>query len=568
VGSDLPPPAGVRARAARLGSSLGDERGMSLVLALTAMVVLGIIGIAITTYTTSAQRNASLGGAAQKAYALAEAGANSGAAVLAADSHPETWATHPTAASPSTLTYDVGTVSWWASCLTTTGTSCTRWRITARSRVTNPTLVTDAPVTRTVSLQERVVMQPGGTAWAYLYSRNDMNVSGNVFVTQPLYVSGDLTMTGGAEIGLSASPATVVGNLSMQGGNYFGLPATATLAAATTATATTLSVTSTAGLPSFGEVKIDSEIIRYNGIGGSALTGVTRGYGRTTAAAHAAGAVVDGRLASVHIAGACNSGGASGTACDAAHRVYGATVDHTVTSIPVPDASASIATWYAQAAPGPLNPCTSVTGSGVPLFDKAGSTTLNSDGPTADLTPGSTYDCKVIQGGVTTGELAWNNSTKVLTAAGTIFFDGDVKVSQALVFNAGSPGATIWTSGKITMSGGKDFCGLAKAGGGCDFDNWNPQTNEIALVSSKPPAGATYTTTNGIDISGGTQVQGLFYVDGLYNGSGGSQVQGSVIADSITLSGGTGTPSPGVIDLPDGTPGTRSLANDSGSYSG
>ena len=55
------------------------------------MVVLGMIGIAITTYATSASRTASLSGAGQKAYALAEAGANTGASLLAGDAHPETW---------------------------------------------------------------------------------------------------------------------------------------------------------------------------------------------------------------------------------------------------------------------------------------------------------------------------------------------------------------------------------------------------------------------------------------------------------------------------------------------
>jgi hypothetical protein len=394
-----------------------------------------------------------------------------------------------------------------------------------------------------------------------------MDISGNVFVTQAVYVTGNLTMTGGAEIGMSATPANVLGNVSMQNGNYFGLPATATLSSATTASATTLNVTSTAGLPSFGELKIDSEVITYTGATGSTLTGVTRGYARTTAAAHAAGAILDGRVTYVHITGTCTSGGASGTACDSAHRIYGSTVDTTPVTIQVPVANTSISTWYSQAAPGPLNACTTLTGSGAPLFDKSGSTTLNDDGPTADLTPGSSYDCKVVQGGVTVGELGWDNTTKTLTVAGTVFFDGDIKTSQSLVFNAGSPGATIWTSGKFTLGGGKNFCGLA-SGGGCDFNNWNPQSNELAVISSKPPTGASYTATNGIDVSGGSQAQGIFYADGAFNGSGGSQVQGTVVADSITLSGGTGAPSPGIATLPDGVPAVRSLTYDPGSYSG
>jgi hypothetical protein len=539
---------------------------MALVLALGVLVVLTILAAVMMTYTSSGSRHASLNGADLEAYALAEAGVNSAGAVLAAESHPEGWASHPTQAAPYVREYDVGTVAWWATCMSSYGFSCTLWKITAQSTVRNPTGPGAAAVHRTISIRMRVLAQGGNSAWAYLYSRGNVTLTGGVFVQEPLYVAGNLTMTGGVQIGLAASPVTVWGNVSMQTGNYIGVPTT-TLTGSATSTATTLNVASAAGFPSYGMVKLDNEISKYAGVSGAAFTGATRGFSRTTAAPHAAGVVVDGRLAAVHIAGTCSAAGATGTTCDSTHRIFGASVDSSPTTIDAPVASDSIANWYAQSAPGPLNPCTNLTGTGAPLFDRAGSTTLNHDASTADLTPNSTYDCKVIRSGVTVGELAWNNTTKVLTVAGTVFFDGDIKTSQSLVFNSGTPGATIWTSGQITIGGGKDFCGLAKAGGGCDFDNWSPQTNALALISSKHPVGATYSTTNVLTMSGGSQVQGLFYVDGPFTASGGALVQGSVIANTITLTGGTGSPSPGIIDLPEGAPALRMLSYDSGSFS-
>jgi hypothetical protein len=41
-----------------------------------------------------------------------------------------------------------------------------------------------------------------------------------------------------------------------------------------------------------------------------------------------------------------------------------------------------------------------------------------------------------------------------------------------------------------------------------------------------------------------------------------------VIANTLTLTGGSGAPSPGVVTLPDGTPAVRSVSMEPGSYSG
>ena len=66
-----------------------------------------------------------------------------------------------------------------------------------------------------------------------------------------------------------------------------------------TAAATTITLDSTTNLPTAGWVIIDREfsakreIIKYTGVSGSDLTGVTRGQRGTTAIAHTAGSVVE-----------------------------------------------------------------------------------------------------------------------------------------------------------------------------------------------------------------------------------------------------------------------------------
>lgn len=59
-----------------------------------------------------------------------------------------------------------------------------------------------------------------------------------------------------------------------------------TLSAAMTNVATTIPLTSSTGFASAGTVLIDSELMNYTAVSGNSLTGVSRGIGGTTAAAH------------------------------------------------------------------------------------------------------------------------------------------------------------------------------------------------------------------------------------------------------------------------------------------
>ena len=75
---------------------------------------------------------------------------------------------------------------------------------------------------------------------------------------------------------------------------YGGFEDTAytTLTVAVNGSATVLTVTSTTGFPTTGQIKVESEIITYTGITATTFTGCTRGARGTTAAAHAVGVYV------------------------------------------------------------------------------------------------------------------------------------------------------------------------------------------------------------------------------------------------------------------------------------
>src|SRR4029077_2078210 len=79
--------AGQSNRRTRAVRQLKNEEGMALVLALSILVVLGMLGVVVTSYTTSAQRSASRSSFSVSAYTLAEAGINNAVSVLSKPSN-------------------------------------------------------------------------------------------------------------------------------------------------------------------------------------------------------------------------------------------------------------------------------------------------------------------------------------------------------------------------------------------------------------------------------------------------------------------------------------------------
>ena len=145
-----------------------------------------------------------------------------------------------------------------------------------------------------------------------------------------------------------------------------------------------------------------------------------------------------GTRVQTYVGGNCRYGGGAWAACTGnqdARRIFsklmpsGAVgVNHTAPIVPEP--TTNLATWYENAIPGPAQPCTTASGT-PPVFDNNYPTRNNSVTPEFNLTPATSYSCRVGTAGTPSGELSWNSSTRVLTVSGTIFIDGSAKSGTA-----------------------------------------------------------------------------------------------------------------------------------------
>jgi Tfp pilus assembly protein PilX len=258
----------------------------------------------------------------------------------------------------------------------------------------------------------------------------------------------------------------------------------------------------------------------------------------------------------VHVGGGCRRGtsGPFETPCDEEHGVYSEVADDSdptgLTKPPV-----DLAYWYSNSLPGPLGACT--TGSFPGGFDNDG--VLNRSRGTVNLLPSSAYNCVVRNAeNVVVGRLAWNPSTKILTIAGTIFFDGDIEfTNSAQAVYEGR--ATIYSSGRIIMRNSTQLCGIS----GCT-SSWNATQHLLALV-----AGSS-TDEIGMDLENSTTFQGAAYAVTDYREGNSVRMWGPIIARQVHMMNSTenhyvplGTLLPG---MPQSTSEAVTITTDSGSW--
>ena len=226
-------------------------------------------------------------------------------------------------------------------------------------------------------------------------------------------------------------------------------------------------------------------------------------------------------IAEVHVAGGCSKdGGPLHNPCGSADSVYGTLVDSQTTQLTKPPVD--LPYWYTNSKPGPLQACTTVTGS-PPLFDN--DTTMNRSLPQpVNLTPAWSYDCRVNDAqGALVGRLKWDPGSKALTIHGTIFFDGNIEfTNSAEAFYTGR--ATIYASGTITMRNSTKVCGSP----GCNSE-WAPLNNLLAFV-----AGSS-TDAIGFSIENSGVFQGATYAVNDYSEGNSAVVWGPIIARQVYL---------------------------------
>ncbi len=493
---------------ARVLRRILSERALALPFALLVMAISGAAIVTVVQFTSSSGRTATVATGRLSAEALAEAGLANAFAVLNNPSNNPTTSNllgcnaDGTSCTPVVSTYSGGTATW-SGWLDSTGGS-SKWRITSIGQVVNPT-GGGAPALK-VTLLARVPLQtttgtPNASVWNYAYSTKppgsgcEVDINGsNVTIDIPLYVTGDLCMSGSNseldERGEGQTPAVqpidlrVGGKLVMSGSN--------------------------------------------------ATVGKSSDY-----------------ITSAAVQGGCTTtiNGSTQTCARPPFNWYVSTVN-TFEALTAP--VADYPGWFAHN--DTINSTSTAGGQDGDCDVRSGSppainpdTLLDADAGTVNLF-GSTYVCRKTHdgtaGGTVVSELSWNNTTKVLTVKGAVFVDGTVNVSVGDLYATYNGSASLYVNGSFTLNGSNSYiC----ANPSCNFATWNPNTEMLILV-------ATSVSMNGSNVKyqGGLFCNPTSTAD--FSGSN-VEIQGPIICGSFTFGSNTVfKPLPAITSLPIGAP--------------
>jgi Tfp pilus assembly protein PilX len=354
---------------ARLRAHLASQDGIALVVALGALLVLGVTGTTVVYYSSANTRSSSYSKASGTSFQLSEAGLHEALSVLS--NQPTNDPTNPSLLATRISPYSTGSVTWGG----TYDSANAKWTITSTGKVVNPASAAPSEATRTITA--KVPIRPVTTqtlaveSWNYVFSYGtgsscDMTTTSTVSVETRLLVSGNFCMTSRSTLDGTSTQLLVGGTVKLTGN--------------------------------------DTRI-------GQAGTPI--------AEAHVAGGC---QLNAEPVHSPCQ--GPPGNA----DRVWATTISTNPGLLvpPTPDWNG----WYDRSSPGPTENCTGANRVGSPpVFDN--DTAWNRSAPTANLTPASSYTCRTFLGAEPFGELSWDDATNKLTVRGTIFIDGDVQVTQA-----------------------------------------------------------------------------------------------------------------------------------------
>ena len=555
---------------------------MALVMAIGIMTVLAIAGTTAIAYSTSSAQQSAQTRSRTSAFSLAEAGVNNSMAVLNLTTNnaldPETLPkctnnekkySDAAADRTSTSTWrhstiDGGTVDWCGTLVRKDAL----WYVTSIGRSTNPNSTT-TNVTRT--LEATVTVTPTTTqplnnpVWNYLYAGHtgstcDQTLNNNINGASRMYVAGNLCLS--PNVQLNQSTVIVGGTLDVSNNAAVG---------ASTSMAT--------------------RVETY--VGGNCRY-------------------------------ATGSWGSCGGNQDARHiyskRSDGINIGVNQPAPVVAPPAADFATWYENSIPGPSQTCTTSSGS-PPAFDNNYPSRDSSVSSVADLTPSSSYFCRVGQGANTTltsaltassttvtvasasgfpstsfvirvddefmtvtagfgtttwtvtrasnsstatthasgqtlewktassGEIAWNNTTKTLTVSGTIYIDGSAKISNGSLNSYNGMG-TIYLSGTFLSTG--SLC-ASISGSNCNFASWNPDFDMLMIVANGN--GGQIDPGNSIQIDNNYSYQGGLYGTNAVEFGNNVNVDGPIVGSQILLSNNLNTNNfPTITTVPVGMP--------------
>jgi Tfp pilus assembly protein PilX len=479
----------------------GRQDGMALLTALGALLVLGIISTTAMYYASANTRSAGVSKASGTAFQLAEAGLHEALAVLI--NQPTNDPTNPALLSTRTSPYTTGNVTWNGTFVNDATGS--KWTITSTGRVANPAGIPPSEATRTITA--KVPVYPLNTqpismqAWNYVYSWGtgdpdgcDMSMQSSEDIATRVMVAGNLCMSSSSQLHGSTTELDVGGQLKIFGSAHVG----------------------SSGSP----------------------------------------------IARADVTGGCKyESNAVHSPCGSADKVWASTITTSAQLEPVPNPD--LPGWYLKASPGPYKPCTTISGT-PPTFDNDQGATPDptkrnrSVSGSVDLTKSGSYTCRTMLGSEVLGELSWNDSTNVLTVKGTIFIDGNAKVTQSARY-VGQ--ATIYLSGSFAVTG--RMCAV-QSGDKCNFTAgaWDPNAALLTVVANGGGGQSDVSSGTAIALVSSSMWQGA-----LYGGSGlkvevksSSEFAGPVIADEVYLESSIDLEHFGIITtVPSGMPGNTTV---------
>ena len=323
---------------------------------------------------------------------------------------------------------------------------------------------------------------PDPSIWNYLYTDNKnscFTLQGGSTVAVPLYTQGPVCITGGAHF--TGSDLEVGGSLTIGGGSNIGTSSS--------------------------------------------------------------------KIAKLEIAGTCsqlNTGLPNPGCAGNGPLIYASTVGNTVSPVltmPTVDLAGTYATQKAS----------TQTGCPAGLLDNDG--TLNNSVASVNLFPtNSSYDCKV-----GTNEIKWNATGSwtqgTLLVNGEFYFDGSLSLGGGMHVTY-TGGGTLYFTGTVTIQGGTSICGGVGGNpsgcGGWTPASWNDPTktatcaanggcNVLTFVAGcwANSTGSSLVTSACGHVTGGATFEAGELVKTNFTLDGGSIDQGPVIADTISVAGGT-----------------------------
>jgi len=495
------------------------------VIALGVTVVLSMTVVTVIESARSNSRNATMSGGRASAYDLAEAGISNAMSILRVPTNNAldkyVFCTDsgslPTLPCKRTDTYSSGKVIWYGTLYQNAAAGTAYWDLFSTGYVRNPYGGADYQKTIRATIPVvPVTTQPlNNPSWNYIFSRAtgsgvalsgcDMTLQNSVNVTSPLYVMGNLCLKNTAKI--SKGPLIVKGSMDLQQSN------------------------------------------NQAGAAGADLNEAHIGRGC--------------RYLSQSLHNPCVYGAGGGTGTH--DNVWATILDGSPPAVTPP--SVQWNDWYLNGSPGPYYSCAAPQAGDPPnpsfLFDSPVGVASDTDANklaykndnqgVANLTPGSSYQCKTVN-----GEISWDYASKVLTLNGTIFLDGSAKVDIGGVVRYKGQ-ATIYTSGTVLVKN-TQLCGYS-SGASCTFGSWDSTKDLLGFVANgngSVPADNQVPGGDGVQFVS-AYFQGAVYATNIVDIGTTSTVDGPLDGSTVILGQSSTSTFNGFTFVPVGMPGNPTV---------